>query len=56
MFCPVVSADGWKGSSTKMEPLNFYIEIKLPGLVEQRMKVIKQNEAPSWNEEFLVYV
>lgn len=56
MFCPVDSADGWSGSPTISESPNLYVEVKVGETAVQRTKVIERNEAPVWNQEFIMYV
>jgi Ca2+-dependent lipid-binding protein len=47
--------NAWSKSRSKKKSPNLYVEIKLEESV-QKTEVIERNKAPSWNEEFKMYV
>lgn len=57
MFCLLVgSPGGWtRGPGGKKSP-PLHVQIKVDELAAQSTKMIEQNELPSWNEEFVMYV
>jgi len=58
IHCAVVSADmtAWMKNAPKEISPSFYVEIRCCGSSLQQTQVIEGKEAPSWNEEFCVYV
>ena len=58
IHCAVVSADmtAWMKNEPMERSPGFYVEIKCCESSLKQTQVIKGKEAPSWNEEFGVYV